>query len=231
MLVGLKSHRSRVLPSRECCRQISGVWSPPVAHKGELRTQSGTIGKQKRPSSALAANSRKYVRTTNGGVGERGKPAILKNKTGDSLSNTKFNEIHSDALGNQLEGDTLTVLAPVKAGQRASTSDKPPLVAFPKITGSRWFAIPSIVVELRRCHVCRLPAEGLLLVRNFGEFRLPSNKVAPGRLPRSSCPKQPPTKGGLPPRFYPAPNSATGDPPDGPGLPLCAELQDLRSAK
>lgn len=100
----------------------SGVWSPPVAHKGELRTQSGIIGKRNRPSGALAANSLKYVRTTNGGVGERLKPAILKNKTGDSLSNTKFNEIYSYALGNQLEGDTLTVLAPVKAGPQVQAT-------------------------------------------------------------------------------------------------------------
>lgn len=162
MLVGLKSHRLARLAFTVVLKANSGVWSPPVAHKGELRTQSGTIGKRNRPSSALAANSLKYVRTTNGGVGERLKPAILKNKTGDSLSNTKFNEIHSDALGNQLEGDTLTVLAPVKAGQRASTSDKPPLVAFPKNYGQ-----PLVRNSFNCCRASTLPCLPAACRRTF----------------------------------------------------------------
>ena len=95
-----------------------------------------------------------------------------------------------------------------------------------KITGSRWLAVSSIPVEHRCFHRWRLRLEGLLLVRSFGERRLPSNRVAPSRLPRRRSPKQPPTKDALPPCFYPAPNS-TGDPANGPRLRWWSGLQDL----
>ena len=114
---------------------------------------------------------------------------------------------------------------PKKKASNRDVPEHPDLTT--RITGSREFAAPSIVAELRRFHVWRQPAEGLLLVRNFGEPRLPSNKVVPSRVPRRSCPKQPRTKDALPPSFYPAPNSATGDTANGPLLPLWAELQDL----
>lgn len=99
-----------------------------------------------------------------------------------------------------------------------------------RFAGSRQFEVPSIFVELRRFHVWRLPAEGFLLARNLGEPRLPSNKAGPSRPRRTSYPKQPPTKDALPPRFYPASHSVTGDTASGPGLPLWGELQDLGSA-
>lgn len=70
-------------------------------------------------------------------MGERLNLAVFQNKIADSLSGTKFNEIYSDVLGNQLEKDTLTVLTLIETGERASTSDKLPLIAFAKITGSR----------------------------------------------------------------------------------------------
>jgi hypothetical protein len=114
-------------------------------------------------------------------------------------------------------------ITPNVGARQLSLAERQRPAASPKITGSGQFAVSSIVVELRGFHLWRLPAEGLLLVRNFAEPRLHANKVAPSRLPRRRCPKQPPTKDGLAPRFYPAPNSAaTGDTRNGPGLPLCA---------